>query len=47
MLVQKLLERSAYAPLLRRLPGFTPFARAVVNGQERVFPMMEYQVDVH
>jgi len=47
VLVQKLLEQSGYAPLLRRLPAFTPFARAVLDGRERMFPMMEYRVEVH
>jgi protease-4 len=45
--LKKTVEASGLKPLLRKVPGLSGFAREVVAGRETMFPMMEYQVDIH
>ncbi len=45
MLLSRAVEASGLRPVLKRLPGFSPFAREVLKGREKFFPMAEYQVD--
>jgi protease-4 len=42
----KLLSASGLKPVLRKVPGALPLARAVLAGQT-TFPLAEYQVDFH
>ncbi len=44
-LLSKTVEASGLRPLFKRVPGLSGFAREVVKGEEKLFPMMEYQVD--
>ncbi len=44
-LLSKTIEASGLRPLFKRIPGLSGFAREVVKGDEKLFPMMEYQVD--
>lgn len=45
--VKQTVEASGLKPLLRKVPGLSGFAREVLGGHETLFPMMEYQVDIH
>jgi protease-4 len=44
-LFTSLVKASGVGPLARQVPGFTPFARVVLENREHLFPMMEYRVD--
>lgn len=46
-LIKQTVEASGLKPLLRKTPGLSGFAREVLAGHETLFPMMEYQVDMH
>jgi protease-4 len=44
-LVKQLLEASGLVPLMKKAPFFSAYARAVLEGKEHLFPMMELHVD--
>jgi protease-4 len=46
-LVKRLVDASGLGPLVKKVPFFASYARLVLEGRERVFPMMELHVDYH
>ncbi len=46
-LLSKTVEASGLRPLFKKVPGLSGFAREVVGGHEKLFPMQEYQVEYH
>ena len=46
-LLSKTVEASGLRPLFKKVPGLSGFSREVLKGKEKLFPMMEYQVDYH
>lgn len=43
----KTVEASGLRPLFKKVPGLSGFTRQLLQGDETLFPMMEYQVEYH
>lgn len=46
LLLKQVVEHTAYGVLLRKVPGLDVFTQQVLAGQT-LFPLMEYQIDLH
>ncbi|MEW5740007.1 MAG: signal peptide peptidase SppA [Myxococcota bacterium] len=44
-LVKQVVDATGLGPLVKRVPFFSSYVRLVLEGKERVFPMMELHVD--